>query len=108
MAARLGVQDVVYCSWERGDSLPSLEARPAIHRELGASASPAPGHSLGERLKAWRTTRGLAQAAVAKLAGMDPKTLGAIERGRRVCARTHEAVRRVLDAPAHVSREDGT
>ncbi len=99
MAARLGVQGVVYCAWERGESMPSLESRPAVYHEMGASAEPAAGRSLGERLKAWRTTRGLPQAVAARMAGMDVKTLGKIERSEYVSRASRAAVERLLAPP---------
>jgi ribosome-binding protein aMBF1 (putative translation factor) len=49
----------------------------------------AAGESVGERLLAYRRERGLCQAALARLLGVDPGTLSRWERGLRVPTGKH-------------------
>jgi transcriptional regulator with XRE-family HTH domain len=83
VADRLGADHSTITNWELNRTKPALHFLPGILRYLGY-APWAAGASVGDRLLAYRRDRGLAQAAFARLLGIDPSTLSRWERDLRV------------------------
>jgi transcriptional regulator with XRE-family HTH domain len=83
VAERFGAHTSSVTNWELNRTKPALWFLPGIVRFLGY-APWAAGESVGERLLAYRRERGLCQAALARLLGVDPGTLSRWERGLRV------------------------
>jgi len=74
MAARLGVKDATYQSWERREKTPGLHCPPGTPAALGAPAPTPVSTRLADRLRTWRRANGRSQADAAGLAGVDAKT----------------------------------
>jgi transcriptional regulator with XRE-family HTH domain len=85
VAERLGADHSSVTNWERNRTKPALHFLPGIVCFLGYVPWAA-GASVGERLLALRRQRGVSQAMLARLLGIDPGTLSRWERGLRVPA----------------------
>jgi len=83
VADRLGADPCSVTNWELGRTNPALRFLPGIIGFLGY-APWTDGASVVERLLAFRRERGLSQAALARLLGVDPCTLSRWVRGLRV------------------------
>lgn len=98
MAKQLGIEVSSYCRWEKGVTIPELHRRDQIAAHLGYHP-PVPvalDAPLGTKVRAWRVAHGLTIAQTASRIGVDAKTLGAFERGRRVSEATRSAVGRLV------------
>lgn len=82
VALRLGVHAASVRNWEMGRTEPTLDLLRRVIEFLGYDPRVRP-ESVGERIKAWRTARGLSQEEMARRFGIDPGTLGRWERGER-------------------------
>jgi DNA-binding XRE family transcriptional regulator len=100
MAARLAVPWTRYLRWEAGEHHPDLRGLPIVLSALGGAPAVPADTSLGARLKAWRTARGLSQLEAAARAGLDAKTWGKVERGVATSKPSVSAVEGVLADPA--------
>lgn len=100
MAKRLGIEVSAYCRWEKGTSIPELHRRDQIAAHLGyrPPVEVPKDAPLGVQVRAWRVAHGLTIARAALRAGVDPKTLGSLERGGHVSEATRDAVRTLLPA----------
>lgn len=94
VAERLGANAGTVTNWELNRTKLALHFLPSLIHLIGY-APWAGGRSVGERLLAYRRERGLSQAALARLLGVDPGTLSRWDRRLRVptgrCARLAEA-----------------
>ncbi len=77
---RLGVNECTYHNWETGRTTPAIQFIPRIICFLGYTPWDGKTRTPGERLKAYRWSRGLSQKEMAGLLGMDPGTLARRER----------------------------
>ncbi len=83
VALRLGVHAASVRNWEMGRTEPTLDLLRGVIEFLGYDPRPEPS-AIGERIKFWRTARGLSQEEMAVRLGVDPSTLARWESGRRV------------------------
>jgi transcriptional regulator with XRE-family HTH domain len=99
-ADRLAVWVATFASWESGEFNPNIRLYPRVYGFLGSCPLPAEPPALGARLEAWRRSKGLSAAEAARMAGLDPGTVGRLERhpDRPLHARVREAVNRLLQA----------
>jgi transcriptional regulator with XRE-family HTH domain len=75
-AREIGVSKATLYNWEKGRNEPEIRFYSGIIRFLGYDpTAPGPTLSMGERLKAARRARGLSQAKLADLLGVDPTTV---------------------------------
>jgi transcriptional regulator with XRE-family HTH domain len=88
VAERLGANTCSVANWELNRTKPALWFLPAIVRFLGYAPWPADG-SAGEQLLAYPRERGVSQAELARLLGIDPGTLSRWERNLRMPAGTY-------------------
>ncbi|MEK6688510.1 MAG: helix-turn-helix transcriptional regulator, partial [Gemmatimonadota bacterium] len=79
-ADRLAVCVATYASWESGEFSPNIRLCPRVYAFLGSCPAPDEPTVLGARLAAWRRSRGLSAAEAARMAGLDPGTVGRLER----------------------------
>ena len=98
-AERLAVCIATYASWESGEFSPNIRLYPRVYDFLGAYPVPDATQALGARLAAWRRVRGLSVAEAARMAGLDPGTVGRLERHpeRSLYGRIRRAVNRLLE-----------
>ena len=98
-ADRLAVCVATYASWESGEFNPSIRLYPSVCGFLGSWPVPDTSQALGTRLAAWRRSNGLSAAEAARLAGLDPGTVGRLERypDRPLYGRIRGAVERLLE-----------
>lgn len=98
MAKRLKIEVSAYCRWEKGATIPELHRRDQIAAHLGYRPPvPVPSDApLGTKVRAWRVAHGLTIAQAARQVGVDPKTLGTLERGRQVSESTRAAASALL------------
>jgi transcriptional regulator with XRE-family HTH domain len=83
LAAELGVTEDTVRNWESGRTVsPPVRYVPALIRLLGSDPHPSAG-TPGEQILALRRRLGLTQRALARLAGVDPRTVARWEAGRR-------------------------
>lgn len=82
-ASRLGVSVFTLLNWELNKRAPAIRSYPKIMAFLGYCPVQYPG-TLGERLRLFRTHRGLSISELANILRIDPGTLGSWERDRRV------------------------
>lgn len=94
MAKRLKIEVSSYCRWEKGVTIPELHRRDQIAAHLGyrPPVSVPPDAPLGVRARVWRVSHGLTIAQAAGRAGVDPKTLGTLERGGHVSQATRMVI----------------
>ena len=83
VAERLGADPCTITNWELNHTEPELRFLPGIIRFLGYAPWYA-GASIGERLLAYQREKGLPQAALARLIGVDAVTLSRWERNLRM------------------------
>ena len=83
VTTQVGVDTATVTNWELNRTKPALRFLPGIINLLGFDP-PAPGASLGERLKAWRHRAGVPQDRFGRLIGIDPATLSQWERNLRI------------------------
>ncbi len=82
LARRLGVREETVHLWETGHARPLPRHYGRIVRFLGYDPEPG-GANLGEWIRATRRRRGLTQAELAALIGVDEGTVADIEADRR-------------------------
>lgn len=82
VALRLGVHAASVRNWEMGRTEPALDQLRAVIEFLGYDPRPEPSAS-GEKIKFWRTARGVSQEEMAVRLGVDPSTLARWESGKR-------------------------
>lgn len=81
----LGVDETSVHNWEAGRRAPDLPAVPKIIQFLGYTPWGGKSRMPGERLRAYRWTRGMTQEEMARRLGVDPGTLAGWERGKGGC-----------------------
>jgi transcriptional regulator with XRE-family HTH domain len=99
VAVTIGVDTCTIANWEKNRSSPQLHLLPRVLRFLGYTPfSGGVGTELGERIRAYRRSRGMTQKGLAKELGIDPTTLARWERGQIQTKgkRTKEAAARLL------------
>ena len=79
---RLGVDALTITNWERNRTTTAIQCIPRIIAFLGYTPWDGKTRTPGERLKMYRWTRGLSQAEMAELLGVDPGTLARREKGK--------------------------
>ena len=80
VARLLGVNECTVNNWERWRTEPTLRVLPGIIDFLGYRPDLDSAGTLGERMKAYRRTKGFSRKALARQLGIDPDTLGKWER----------------------------
>ena len=80
---RIGVGRQALINWESGRSEPEIRFIPGIIAFLGYDPRQKP-RTLGERLMAFRVTKGWARPRLAKELRVDPSTLARWEAGKRL------------------------
>jgi len=80
VAQLVGVDRDTVRNWEVGRSEPALRHWPGVHRILGFIPFEI-GESLSERLRAYRTIRGISQATLAEELSVDESTIHGWETG---------------------------
>lgn len=82
VADQLGVHAASVRNWEMGRTEPALDLLRGVIEFLNYDPRAKPA-TVGERIRIWRTARGLSQGEIARRLGVDPGTLGRWERGER-------------------------
>jgi transcriptional regulator with XRE-family HTH domain len=82
LAQMLEVVVSTVTNWERNRTTPMLWALPKIIEFLGYDPSFGDPNALGGKLLGFRKSRGVTQKELARLIGIDPTTLGRLERNR--------------------------
>jgi len=82
LAQQLGVDEETIFRWEGDESRPQIRLIPAIIKLLGYNPFSFP-ERLPEKLTFYRQIFGLSQKKLARKIGVDAKTLGLWERGKR-------------------------
>ncbi len=77
---KLGVDGCTINNWENNRTTPSLYSLPKIIKFLGYDPSYTTPKTLGQKLLAYRKTRGITQKELAKNLGVDPSTLASWEK----------------------------
>jgi transcriptional regulator with XRE-family HTH domain len=85
VAAAIGVDTCTVTNWERGRSEPELRFISRIVAFLRYEPEGAKPVTLGERVKRYRYLNGISQEDMARRIGIDPGTLGRLERDRGRC-----------------------
>jgi transcriptional regulator with XRE-family HTH domain len=87
-----------YASWESSQGSPSIRSFPRVYGFLGYVPAQNEPQALGDRLVAWRRSKGLSAAEVARMAGLDPGTVLRLEHhpDRALHGRIRKAVNRIL------------
>ncbi len=78
----LGADDLSIVNWEKNRTEPSLEFLPRIADFLGYVPLPILPEEPGKRIVVYRRLMGLGQEKLARLLGVDPGTLGKLEKGK--------------------------
>jgi transcriptional regulator with XRE-family HTH domain len=85
VATQLGVRTDTILNWEHNWTKPTLRHLPKIMAFLGYDPISNDPKTLGERLLKYRKLCGISQGELAKQIGIDPTTLGRIERNQGKC-----------------------
>ncbi len=105
VAGVLGIGECTIWNWERNRTCPLTKHLPAIIGFLGYAPFEDTGKSLGERLLLYRMRTGLTQKELAEAIGIDPRTLGKIEKNDSRCI--NKGVKKATDFLSRDnSRED--
>ena len=97
VAQLIGVSEATIWNWERHESSPQIHVLPRVIKFLGYDPFP-PSESLAEKLVMSRKAIGITQREMANRLGIDPTTLGRLERGkpRRLFSKTSRKLAAVL------------
>jgi len=93
VAMAIGVDSCTITNWEKGHSEPGLRFIPRVIEFLGYEPPSPPASTLGERIKQYRYERGISQKELASQIGVDPATIGRMERSNR--SRFNSVLRKV-------------
>jgi len=85
VAERLGVDECTVTNWEKHRTEPQLYLIPRIIEFLGYYPEPTDPKTLGEELLQYRKSCGVSQKELARWIGIDPTTLGRVERNEGRC-----------------------
>jgi transcriptional regulator with XRE-family HTH domain len=89
VAAKIGVDEISICNWERQRTLPEIRFIAPIIEFLGYDPFPEPD-SFPEKLKTYRMRMGLSQKKLAEKLGIDPSTIMNWERGKHKPVNTYQ------------------
>ena len=76
----IGVEETSIYNWEKNLSNPTIKYIPKIIEFLGYTPEIFPNKTLGQKLISYRKIRGLSQKEMALKLGVDPSTLGRMEK----------------------------
>jgi len=98
LARQLGTDEGSVAAWEDGSRRPSLRKLPKVLEFLKYDPR-TPSKTIGERLRQYRTARGVSHRELARAIGVDPSTVNSWERGE------HKPSRKCLRMLAKVISE---